>query len=94
VKKRRTAITIETQRILLISSPRGSLVAWCPRCAAVVRMIAPDEAAVLIRVSSRTIYRWVEARRLHFSETSKGMLFICFNSLMQAANEGERPCEE
>ena len=82
--KRRTEITIETRRVLLIRRPRGSERAWCPECAADLRMITPEEAAILTKVSSRTIFRWVEADRLHFSETPGGLLLICLESLLQA----------
>jgi hypothetical protein len=33
------------------------------------------------RVNSRTIYRWVEADKLHFTEALKGSLSICLNSI-------------
>ena len=44
-------------------------------------MGTPDEAAILAHVSSRTIYRWVEAETIHFAETPDGLLLICLNSL-------------
>jgi hypothetical protein len=31
----------------------------------------------------REIFRQVEAGRVHFTETSEGLLFICANSLLQ-----------
>jgi hypothetical protein len=90
VTKRRTDITIETRRVLLISRPRGSLTAWCSQCAAVVSVITPDEAAILILVSSRTIYRWVESDLLHFIETPEGSLSICFNSISHSGEAVDR----
>jgi len=44
-------------------------------------MIMPDEAVMLAHVSARTIYRWVEAEQLHFTETPEGCLLVCPNSL-------------
>jgi hypothetical protein len=44
-------------------------------------MIAPEEAMAVAGVSSREIYRWVEAGRVHFLETSEGFLLICLDSL-------------
>ena len=44
-------------------------------------MVTADEAAGLAGVSSRTIYRRVEAESLHFMETNEGRLLICTNSL-------------
>ena len=85
--KRRTAITIETDRVFVIRRRGGSVLAWCAECAEQVKMVTPDEAAVFSRVSSRTIYRWVEAEKLHFEETPDGVLFICLSSLQK---ESER----
>jgi len=78
-------VTIETDRILVIKRRKSSVLAWCPKCFQQVPMVAPDEAAVMIHVSSRKIYRWIEADKLHFTETSEGMLLICFNSLAMLA---------
>jgi hypothetical protein len=44
-------------------------------------MIAPEVAARLSAVSARTVYGWAEAGRVHFSETTDGLLLICANSL-------------
>jgi excisionase family DNA binding protein len=41
----------------------------------------PDQAAAIINVSSRTIYRWVEEKRLHFVETPPGFSLVCLESL-------------
>jgi len=45
-------------------------------------MISSEEAAAIAGVSSRTIYRWVEAGRIHFIETAAGGLRICSNSIV------------
>ncbi len=80
-RKRRIVITTETQRIFVIRRISRSALAWCPGCAKPVKMVSPDEAAALLRVSSRAIYRCVEAEKLHFTETAEGLLVICLNSL-------------
>ncbi len=83
--KKRTLITIETDRVLMIDGRRrtrsSSRAAWCAVCAAQARMLTVDEAAAVAQTTSRTIYQWVEARKLHFTETPEGRLFICHNSL-------------
>jgi len=48
-------------------------------------MITPTQAAALAEVSSRTIYRWIEEARLHFTEEVGGLLLVCADSL--PANE-------
>lgn len=79
--KKRTEITIETNRIVVISRRGLSARAWCSACGARVSMVTADEAARLARVSSRTVYAWVEAGRLHFMEISDGRLLICLDSI-------------
>jgi excisionase family DNA binding protein len=79
--KRRTLITVETDRIILMSGRAARPVRWCAACAGEARMVTVDEAAALIGVSSRTIYQQVEADELHFTETPEGRLYICLNSL-------------
>lgn len=80
MKRKRTEITIETERMLFISSPR-KVIGWCAACDAQAEMVPVDEAAVLRRVNSRTIFGWVEANQVHSSETANGLLLICLNSL-------------
>ena len=44
-------------------------------------MVTPDEAAAITCTNSRTIYRWVEAEKVHSTETADGATLICLNSL-------------
>ena len=81
MKMKRTEITIETHRVLVIRRPKSSFLAWCTACAEQSQMITPAEAVVLARVSTRTIYRWIESEKLHFTETPDGLLPVCLNSL-------------
>jgi excisionase family DNA binding protein len=77
---RRTEITIETHRLLVVRRHGVSVRAWCERCSAKVEMITPPRAAEIAGVSSRTIYRWIEDAKLHFTEEG-GHVFVCANSL-------------
>ena len=79
--KKRTKITIETHRVQIIRRRKQAVQAWCPECSATVPMLTPEEAAALVNVTSRTIYRRVETGELHFTETPEGALLICLNSL-------------
>lgn len=81
-KKRRTTVTVESSEVLVIRKPGGSVLAWCPGCVAEAVMIRPDAAAVLTGLSTRTIYRRIEAERIHFAETTEGLLLVCLNSLL------------
>jgi excisionase family DNA binding protein len=47
-------------------------------------MLTTDEAATIANVTSRTIYRWADAEKLHFMETAEGVLMICCTSLQDS----------
>lgn len=79
--KRRTEVTIETHRVLMIRGRRRYEVIWCEACGKQAEMVSADEAAIVACVSARVIYRWVETDRLHFAETAEGLVLVCLNSL-------------
>lgn len=79
--KRRTETTIEAHEVWVVRRSRQGSLAWCSECATHVPMLTPDDAAKLTKVTPRTIYQWVEAGRIHFSEMGIGGLRICLASL-------------
>ncbi len=83
IMKRRTEITIETDRLVVLGRARSHarVGAWCSRCASHVHMMTTDDAAISIGVNSRTIFHWAESGRLHSMESPEGLLLICPNSL-------------
>jgi hypothetical protein len=78
---RRTKITIETHHLLVVGRRTGVPAGWCRGCDDLVEMISPDEAAKLAGLSSRAMYRLVEAESIHFTETHDGSPLICLKSL-------------
>lgn len=74
--QKRTQITIETERILIVSRRRDRTVLWCNACGKRVPMVTVDEAARNSRL--------VEASQLHFARVPEGQLFICSISLERA----------
>jgi len=86
---RRTEILVETRRRLVLRQFSEGQRSWCELCLAEVRMITPDEAAALMNVSSRTIYKWIEGGSLHFTDEPGG-LRICEQSL--PPNNGQSNC--
>ena len=78
---RTTEIKVETEELYLLRRSGKPVRAWCPACAAEVRMLTADGAAAAAGVSTRTIYRWVERGKIHFTETGQGQVLICLNSL-------------
>ena len=79
-KTSRMRITIQTERLLVMSSSR-SLYSLCAACGDEVRMVTIDQAASLARVNSREIDQKLEAGTLHSIETTEGSVLVCFNSL-------------
>src|SRR5262249_39404588 len=77
--KKRTEITVKTHRLVVLSKDNVLLRAACKVCGKEVEMVTPEEAAAIVQVSSRTIYRIIEAGELHFKEMPT--LFICRDSL-------------
>lgn len=80
--RKRTETIIETHEVWVIRR-QGSAgpAAMCATCEARPPMAKPAEAARLAGVNTRTVYRWVEAGRVHFIEVPEGDLFVCLASL-------------
>jgi hypothetical protein len=76
--KTRTEITVETDRLVIVSKRRRNT--WCSACSRQVEMLNVDEAAIFAQVNSRTIFHWAESGMVHSSETPEGLLLICPNS--------------
>jgi excisionase family DNA binding protein len=82
LKTKKLEITIETYERLIIKQDINREIP-CDRCGQVVQMLKPEEAAKLLGISTRTIYRWIESDRLHYVETPDHLLLICHPSLLQ-----------
>ncbi|MBD0325167.1 MAG: hypothetical protein ICV68_01980 [Pyrinomonadaceae bacterium] len=94
MKKRRVEVVVETHRIWIIRQPDFPEPVWCAGCSRLVRMVTADAAARMVRQSTRTIYAWVEADRLHYRETPEGCLLVCLDSLLSGeAAEAHRTPE-
>ena len=85
-KKRKTEISLEIEEAVAIRT-NSSVIADCSGCRRKMRMVAANEAGMIAKVSSRQIYRFVEAGRLHFSENQNGFLFVCLPSLHRLVSE-------
>ena len=81
---KRTRITIETARVIVVSKPRR-LLAWCAECDKEVDWVSLDEAARLSGASSRAVIQRIEDGALHSTETAEGILVVCPDSLLRAA---------
>jgi len=86
---RKTQITIETDRLLIVRTRTGIRSAYCQTCHELASMITPDMAAELTGISLRAVYRLIEAEKIHSIELSDRSSLICLNSLKQLVNVGE-----
>ena len=77
---------IETEEKTALSSNQDQhlKLMWCPACRRQVEMVAPEQADGIAGVSTRTIYRWIEAGVVHFIEDSG--LLICVPTIRHAAS--------
>jgi hypothetical protein len=78
--KKTTRLTIETERVLVIRRSKAARRARCAACGEVVNFVTADEAAALMGISARALYRRVEAGGVHFTEAADGALLVCLNS--------------
>lgn len=50
-------------------------------------LVSPEEAALMLKVSKWTIYRWIKEGRLQATKISRGSLRIFKSSIQQLINE-------
>lgn len=87
--KRRTEIIVETERVIVVPQAPAPLHLWCQNCSMRVEMVTPEQAATLLQVTPRVVYRWVEAQLLHFIEEPDGRVLICRNALYGQVSESQ-----
>lgn len=80
--KRTMEFTVEKSERFLVRR-RKIFFTRCSKCGNEVKMLSPDAAAETAEVSQRTVYRLIEADQIHFTETEKGHLLVCLDSLFQ-----------
>lgn len=78
----RTEITVETHEVIVIRHRSRFPKPFCARCGSQALMLTVDEATVLFGYSTRELCRLVEQEQVHFIETSRRMLLVCPESLV------------
>jgi hypothetical protein len=78
---KQTKITIETDSLLILRG-RGSLRAWCDRCAAEVEMVALEATGVISNLEQPELEEWLSSGELHRVQATGGSALICLNSLL------------
>lgn len=86
--KRRTQMTIDIERVLIIKSRQSEMKGWCAQCGTEVRLVVPELAAALTGLSCRAIYRLVERGDVHFTESPETRVSICLESLTSMKPSG------
>lgn len=81
--RKRTEITIETERTIYISSRSESSMLRCEVCARRVPMLTVEEAAAVARARVDEILQKIEDGQLHYVRLRGGRLRICPNSLLK-----------
>jgi hypothetical protein len=79
--KKRTKITIETERVLVIGKTRSTFDGWCPLCNQLVSLLRPDEATAFTAYLRASRYP-LEISKLHIIQTAGGLRGVCLNSLL------------
>ena len=85
-------MVVEQDEIILVRRRRGAIRLWCSVCQEQVAMLHVEDASALVRATPRAIYRWIEAGKLHFAESDKGLVLICTQSLA-TVTDSDHPTE-
>ncbi|MGA8214924.1 MAG: hypothetical protein WB799_15110 [Candidatus Sulfotelmatobacter sp.] len=80
---RRTEITVETDRLLIIQR-RRLVRAWCQECGGEVEMVSLGEAEALTEVPGQKFCESAQAHRWHLSENQEGSYLVCLESLRKS----------
>jgi hypothetical protein len=81
--KRRTEITIEIDRVMVISR-RNTAQHWCESCGAEVDMISESEATIVAGATAQAIRRLAQTGAIHSRRAVDGGQLICLDSLLRA----------
>jgi hypothetical protein len=80
IGRKRTEITIETDRLLIIRRRRTARF-WCPECRREVEMVSVAEAEALTGVTRPMLGECADALGWHFAESPDKATLICLESL-------------
>jgi hypothetical protein len=78
--RKRTEITVETDRVLIIRR-RWTVRFWCQECGCEVDMVGVAEAEAITGKTGSMLYEYAEARGWHLAETSDQATLVCLKSL-------------
>jgi len=79
-RTRRTRTTVEQREVVIIRNLRKQ--GFCAGCSEQTALISVEEGVRISGLSSRAVYRLIEAGRIHFAETAEGSVLICPATLL------------
>jgi hypothetical protein len=79
---KRTEITIETDRIMIIRR-RNSKRLWCAECGGEADMASLEQAGIVTGLAGKPLRDYAQARGWHISG-QEGSLLICLESLLKS----------
>ena len=79
---RKTEITIETERVLIIRRSQSRR-AWCGECGREVDIVGLAEAAMLTGAGQSLLRDSAEGRGWHVSEDRNGAISVCLDSVVK-----------
>lgn len=88
---RRREILIEKEEIAILINESGRGYRKCPFCREASIMLAPSVIAEVLRISSREIYKLIEADRVHFIEDEKKSMFVCVKNFSEKFFDRRKP---
>jgi hypothetical protein len=80
---KRTEITIQTDRVLIIRRQRSTPV-WCHECGREVEMVEFSQAGALMGQSQALLPNSAKSHGLHVSEDENGSPLICLESVLKS----------
>lgn len=84
IADKRTVISVETERVLIIRR-RRSIRAWCAECGCEVDLVDETEAGALTGTPGAALRDRAQARGWHVSEDEDGTGFVCLQSLLRSS---------
>src|SRR5262245_60768572 len=79
----RNELFIEKQEVIVIHRRGEAHSPFCFQCGNLAIMMTLEEATAITKVSMRLLCRLADEGKIHFLETSKGVLLLCSRTLFQ-----------
>jgi hypothetical protein len=88
--RKRTEITVETDRVVIIRRHRSNRT-WCRQCGSEVDLISLGEAAVVAGLPEEAFLHGAQAKGWHVLEDGEGTSLVCLESLLKSQMSDLKP---